>query len=39
MRVELAAIGEVKNISITENDIRKTQVVDRDTEIFLDKIK
>ena len=37
MRAELAAIGEVRNISITENDTRRAEVVDRDTEIFLIK--
>ena len=39
MRAELAAIGEVRNISITENDTRRTEVEDRDTEIFLIKEK
>ena len=37
MRVELAAIGEVRNISIIENETRRAEVVDRDTEIFLIK--
>ena len=32
MRAELVAIGEVKNISITENDTRRAEVVDRDTK-------
>ena len=37
MKAELAAIGEVRNISITKNDTRRVEVVDRDTEIFLIK--
>ena len=37
LRVESAAIGEVRNISITKNDTRRAEVVDRDTEIFLIK--
>ena len=37
MRVELAVIGEIRNISITKKYTRRTEVVDRDIEIFLIK--
>ena len=37
LRAELAAIGEVRNIIITENDTKRTEVTDRDTKIFLIK--
>ena len=37
LRAELAAIGEVRNIIITENDTKRTKVTDRDTKIFLIK--
>ena len=39
MRVELSAIGEVRNVSITKNDTRRAEIVDKYTKFFCDKIK
>lgn len=35
MRVELAVIGEVRNISDTKNSRIRIEEIDKDTEIFL----
>ena len=37
MTVDLAAIGEIRNISVIENNARKIEEVDKDTENFLIK--
>ena len=37
MRAQLAAIGEIMNISNTENNARRLEEIDKDTEIFLIK--
>ena len=38
MRAELAAIGEIRNVSNTENSARRIEEIDKDTEIFSIKI-
>ena len=37
MRAELSAIGEIRNISNTEDSGRRIEEIDKDTEIFLIK--
>lgn len=37
MRVELAAIGEIKNVSNIENIERRIEEIDKKTEIFMIK--
>ncbi len=37
MRAEVAAIGEIRNVNNTENNARRVEEIDKDTEIFLIK--